>query len=74
MPIFPTTTKLLSPSWGVFEKDNFVYYLHNGSPVHIHEKDSLNTYRYVTASLIENHSCSTTALGEVFGVGPRNLV
>ena len=52
LPVFPTTTKLLSPSWGVFEKDNLVYCLHNGSPVHVHEKNDLNTYRYVTANLI----------------------
>ena len=73
LPIFPTVTKLLSPSWGVFEKDNLVYYLHNGSPVHVHEKNDLNTYRYVTANLIVNHSCSASALSKVFGVGVRNF-
>ena len=73
LPIFPSTTKMLSPTWGVFEKDNFVYYLHNGSPVHVHEKNDINTYRYVTANLIENHSCSASALSKVFGVGVRNF-
>ncbi|MBC8179546.1 hypothetical protein H8E88_00335 [candidate division KSB1 bacterium] len=73
LPIFPASTKMLSSTWGVFEKDNFVYYLHNGSPVHIHNKNDLNTYRYVTATLIENHSCSATVLSKVFGVGVRNF-
>ena len=73
LPIFPTNTRLLSPTWGVFKKDDFVYYLHNGSPVHVHEKNDINTYRYVTASLIVNHSCSATALSKVFGVGVRNF-
>ena len=73
LPIFPSSTKMLSATWGVFEKDNFVYYLHNGSPVHIHEKNDINTYRYVTATLIENHSCSASALSKVFGVGVRNF-
>ena len=73
LPIFPSNTRMLSPTWGVFEKDNFVYYLHNGSPVHVHDKNDMNTYRYVTASLIVNHSCSATALSEVFGVGVRNF-
>ena len=68
LPIFPVTTKMLSSTWGVFEKDNFVYYLHNGSPVHVHEKDDLNTYRFITATLIENHSCSASSLSKVFGV------
>lgn len=72
-PIFPTTTKMLSATWGVFEKDNFVYYLHNGSPVHIHEKDNFNTFRFITATLIENHSCSASALSKVFGIGVRNF-
>ena len=72
LPIFPANTKMLSSTWGVFEKDNFVYYLHNGSPVHIHDKDDLNTYRFVIATLIVNHSCSPTALSKVFGVGVRN--
>ncbi len=70
LPIFPQSSKLLSDTWAVFEKDNFVYYLHNGSPVHIHAKDDLKTYRYVTATLIVNHACSGTRLEKVFGV-PR---
>jgi len=73
LPIFPATPKMISPTWGVFEKDNFVYYLHNGSPVHIHEKDDLNTYRFITATLIENHSCIASSLSKVFGVGVRNF-
>lgn len=73
LPIFPATTKMLSSTWGVFEKDNFVYYLHNGSPVHVHKKNDFNTYRFVTATLIENHSCSASALSKVFGVGVRNF-
>ena len=73
LPIFPSSTKLLSPTWGVFEKDNFVYYLHNGSPVHVHDKNDINTYRFVIATLIENHSCSASALSKVFGVGVRNF-
>ncbi|MCK5537706.1 MAG: hypothetical protein KAI79_12840 [Bacteroidales bacterium] len=73
LPIFPQSSKLLSATWGVFEKDNFVYYLHNGSPVHIHEKSDLNTYRYVTATLIVNHACSGTRLEKVFGVARINF-
>lgn len=73
LPIFPDTTKYLSASWGVFEKDDYVYYLHNGSPVHVHEKSDLNTFRFITATLIVTHSCGASALGKVFGVGVRNF-
>ena len=65
LPIFPSTTKMLSPTWGVFEKDNFVYYLHNGSPVHVHDKNDLNTYRYITANLI-SVSKKTTIFRKLF--------
>jgi len=73
LPIFPHETKLLSDTWGVFIKDDFVYYLHNGSPVHIHRKYDIKTYRYVTANLIVNHSCTAKRLSEVFGVGSFNF-
>ena len=73
LPIFPSKTRLLSPSWGVFQKDDSVYYLHNGSPVYTHHKDDLNTYRYVTATLIVNKSCRAIELSKVFGVNVRNF-
>lgn len=57
LPIFPMHTELLSPTWGVFQESDSIYYLHNGSPVYTHHKDDLNTYRYVTATLIVNKSC-----------------
>jgi len=73
LPLFPRETKLLSPTWGVHEEDGFVYYLHNGTPVHVHLKDDIKTYRYITATLIVNHSCSAKRLSEVFGVGAFNF-
>lgn len=73
LPIFPASTKMLSETWGVFEKDNFVYYLHNGSPVHVHSKDDLNTYRYITGNIIVNNGVKPSRLSNVFGVGVRNF-
>jgi len=73
LPLFPRSTKLLSATWGVFQKGDSVYYLHNGSPVYTHHKDDINTYRYVTANLIVNNSCSATKLSTVFGVSARNF-
>lgn len=73
LPLFPSNTELLSPSWGVKKEDDFVYYLHNGSPVYTHHKDDLNTYRYVTASLIVHNHCSASDLSRVLGVGVRNF-
>ncbi|MCK5537184.1 MAG: helix-turn-helix domain-containing protein [Bacteroidales bacterium] len=73
LPIFPANTKLLSNTWGVFLEDDHVYYLHNGSPVHVHSKNDINTFRYVTASLIVNHACSGSRLSEIFGIARINF-
>lgn len=73
LPLFPENTELLSPSWGVKKEADFIYYLHNGSPVYTHHKDDLNTYRYVTGSLIENNHCSASDLSRVLGVSVRNF-
>jgi len=73
LPIFPPSTKMLSDCWGVFEKDNEVYYIHVGMPVYIHHKDDIPTYRYVTATLVHLHACSPSQLGKVFGVNKKNF-
>ncbi len=36
MPFFPEETKLINATVGVYQKEGFVYYLHNGCPVHCH--------------------------------------
>jgi hypothetical protein len=73
LPIFPASTKMLSDSWGVFEKDNMVYYLHCGMPVYTHTKDNVSNYRYVTATLVHLHACSPSQLSKVFGVNKINF-
>ena len=73
LPIFPSSTKLLSATWGILQKGDSVYYLHNGSPVYTHHKDDINTYRYITATLIVNNSCRATELSAVLGVNVRNF-
>ncbi len=73
LPIFPVTTKMLSDSWGVFEKDDMVFYLHCGMPVYVHSKDDMNNYRYITANLINVHACSPSQLSKVFGVNTKNF-
>jgi len=73
LPFFPPNTELLSSTWGVRQVEDSVYYLHNGSPVYTHHKEDINTFRFVTASLIENTSCRAVDLAEVFKVNVRNL-
>ncbi|RLD25287.1 MAG: hypothetical protein DRI54_05215 [Bacteroidetes bacterium] len=73
LPIFPSTTKLINTSVGIFEKDDFVYYLHNGSPIHCHQKNDLNSYRYITANLVVSGLCMPSDLAKAIGVSNRNI-
>ena len=36
---FPEHTKYINATLGLFSRDDYVYYLHNGSPIYCHEKD-----------------------------------
>ena len=73
LPIFPVTTKLINSFVGFFEKEDFIYYLHNGSPIYCHEKNDLNSYRYITANLVLTDLCSPSELGKALGVSQRNF-
>lgn len=73
LPIFPQTTKLINSNVGLFERDDFVYYLHNGSPIYCHEKNDLNSYRYIIANLIVTGLCSPIDLARCLGVSNRNM-
>lgn len=73
LPIFPQSTKLVNASVGFFEKDDFVYYLHNGSPIYCHQKNDLNSYRYITANLVVTNLCSPSELARALAVNPRNI-
>ncbi len=73
LPIFPATTRLINSYVGFFEKDDFVYYLHNGSPIYCHDKNDLNSYRYITANLIVTKLCTPSELSKALGVNPKNF-
>ncbi len=73
MPIFPESTKMINTSVGVFQKDDFVYYLHNGSPVYCHAKDQLNSYRFILANLTKMGLCSCTELSAALGINVKNV-
>lgn len=73
LAIFPESTKLVNDCVGVYTKEGFVYYLHNGSPVFCHSKDDRNSYRYILANLVVNGLCNATELGHALGVNVRNV-
>jgi len=73
LPIFPTNTKLINYHVGVFEKDDFVYYLHNGSPIFCHHKDDMNNYRFITGNLVNTGLCTPIEIARALGVSNRNI-
>lgn len=73
LPLFPPTTRLINSSVGVFEKDDFVYYLHNGSPIFCHSKTDLNNYRYITGNLVNTGLCRPIEIARTLGVSNRNI-
>ncbi len=73
LPIFPPTTRLINSSVGVFEKDDFVYYLHNGSPIFCHSKTDTNNYRYITGNLVNTGLCTPIEIARTLGVSNRNI-
>ena len=73
LPIFPSSTKLINSDVGFFEKDDFVYYLHNGSPIYCHATHDLNGYRYIAANLVATKLCKPSELARALGVSSRNI-
>jgi len=73
LPIFPENTKLINSSVGFFKKDDFIYYLHNGSPIFCHHVDSTNNYRYILGNLVVSKLCHPSEIGKALGVSQRNI-
>jgi biotin operon repressor len=73
LPFFPEHTKLINSTLGLFEKDGFVYYLHNGSPIYCHGKDDRNSYRFIVGNLICNKLCTISEFHESLGEARKNI-
>lgn len=72
-PIFPKNTKMINSSVGFYTKDDFVFYLHNGSPIFCHARDQLNSYRFILANLTKLGLCSCTDLSTALGINVKNV-
>ena len=72
LPIFPETTKLINSSVGFFKKDEFIYYLHNGSPIFCHHVDNKSNYRYIIGNLVVSKLCHPSELCKALGISQRN--
>ena len=72
-PLFPGQTKLINACTGILSDKDFVYYLHNGSPIHCHHKDDKDKFRYIIAALLETGLCEAGELSRTLGVPHRNI-
>jgi biotin operon repressor len=73
LPIFPDTTKLITPSLGFYHLNGLIYYLHNGAPIFCHKKDDLSSYRYICGNLVYMGLCTAVSLAKALGVNRRNI-
>jgi len=73
MPFFPSKTRCFNHTTGVFEKDDFVFYLHNGLPIFCHHKNDHKLYRFITANLVETDLCLPSEIAKVLGVSARSI-
>ena len=73
LPIFPENTKLINYSVGFYKEKDYIYYLHNGSPIFCHHVDSINNYRYILANLVQSKLCSASEISKALGISCRNV-
>jgi hypothetical protein len=73
IPFFPSETKLINSTLGYFEKDDFIYYLHNGNPIYCHAKGDRNSYRFILGNLVSNQLCTISELHVSLGEARKNI-
>jgi len=64
---------MINHSLGVFMKDNFVYYLHNGNPIYCHHEDDKVSYRYILGNMTFNGLCTCSELSSALGINIKNV-
>lgn len=73
LPLFPSTTEFLTPTLGVFRKEESVYYLHNGIPIFSHLSSDLNRFRYISSHLLVQGLCQNVDIVRVFHVSTDSV-
>lgn len=73
LPIFPKDMGFINHLLGVQEKEGTVWYFHSGAPIFSHDKDDLNSFRYITSNLILMGRCRNKDIIEFFGVSSDSV-
>ena len=73
IPFYPMESVMVSDCVGVYEKENIVQYIVNGLPVYAHEKEDMNSFRYITSNLIKQGLCRKVEIQRAFGVSEDSI-
>lgn len=73
LPLFPIDTKFISDIVGVYEQDGIVQYIVNGLPVFCHDKDDLQSFRFITSNMVERKLCTQAEVVRCFGVSEDSV-
>lgn len=73
LPLFPEDTLMITPTLGVFKKDDSVFYLHAGVPIYSHQVHELHKFRYITSNLLLQGLCKNTDIVAAFHVSTDSV-
>ncbi|MDR1896619.1 MAG: hypothetical protein LBR10_07510, partial [Prevotellaceae bacterium] len=66
LPLFPSSSRMITPSLAVYEQGDTIYYLHCGMPIYSHHKEDMKKFRYVTSGLVLQGLCNQSDIVETF--------
>ena len=73
LPLFTKGTTMITPTLGVREEDDTVYYLHSGMPIYSHGVNELNKFRYITSNLLLQGLCKNIDIVGAFHVSTDSV-
>lgn len=73
LPIFPSDTRMITPTLGVREHGGSVFYLHSGVPIFSHEVNNLTMFRFITSNLILQGRCTNQDIADAFHVSTDSV-
>ena len=73
LPIFPRDCKMISPTVGVYERDDIVQYIVNGLPVYSHAKEDIQAFRFFTSNLVLQKLCKQSEVRKCFCISEDSV-
>lgn len=74
LPLIPEGATTIRGSLSVMSKDSTWSYCIGMSTIFKHSKDDLESFRFITSSLISTDSCKNCDIEKVFGVSKSSVI